>query len=158
MGFDFPDDETVGAESAKGIPVDNKSERLKQQWREIEEETKKSAGRGEGGPADRDMEEEGALPEPDAEGRRMAESEEVRMQTAVCLFVLAVCWQCVWSFSLSAGFAFTGLRGSFVYRERSVLRFKLSPSDCFCMRRRRLAARGPRVKNRFRLFICSCLW
>ncbi|CAM9393588.1 unnamed protein product [Hapterophycus canaliculatus] len=74
MGFDSPNDETVRAKAGN----ESQSERLKDQWREIEEENRKTAGGRE-----EEEEEEGALPEPDAEGRRMAESEEVKTLSEV---------------------------------------------------------------------------
>lgn len=50
-------------------------------WRETEEESRKAAGQeGRDGQEQEGVQEEGELPEPDAEGRRIAESEEVRFR------------------------------------------------------------------------------
>eukprot|EP00903_Cladosiphon_okamuranus_P012353 g11582.t1 len=72
MGFDMLDGDR-----------ENETDRNKARWRETEQEARKAAGQ-------RGIEEEeeegrdvGQLPEPDAEGRRMAESEEVKTLSEV---------------------------------------------------------------------------
>lgn len=86
MGFDIIDDDddvNDGARTSEDpADVGTESGSTKERWRKIEEESRKPgaqrevAGEGEG---------EDALPEPDAEGRRMAETEEVHGGTTVFL-------------------------------------------------------------------------
>eukprot|EP00752_Nemacystus_decipiens_P012189 g10806.t2 len=74
MGFDVLDDDR-----------ESETERNKTRWRETEDEARKAAGlrEGFGDQEEAGEQEEGQLPEPDAEGRRMAESEEVKTLSEV---------------------------------------------------------------------------
>lgn len=67
MGFDVLDGDR-----------DDETNRNRARWRETEEEARKAAGGQRGIEQEEEEEQDGGqLPEPDAEGRRMAESEEV---------------------------------------------------------------------------------
>lgn len=72
MGYDVPDDDSEQGR-VEGDTAKNEYEETRAKWREIEEEARKAAGQ-----AEEESEGQEELPEPDAEGRKMAESEEVR--------------------------------------------------------------------------------
>lgn len=91
MGFDMLDGDNER---------ESETDRNKARWRETEEGVRKAAGlnggieeEGEEGEQDR----EGQLPEPDAEGRRMAESEEVILLSRslrlgwTCWYKVSIC-------------------------------------------------------------------
>lgn len=85
MGYDVPDDDSEHGR-VEGDTADSEYEKTKAKWREIEEEARKAAGQ-----AEEESEGQGDLPEPDAEGRKMAESEEVRRCSFFVLFTVAWC-------------------------------------------------------------------
>ncbi|CAM9675898.1 unnamed protein product [Ectocarpus fasciculatus] len=77
MGYDVPDDDSEDGR-VEGDTADSEYEKTKAKWREIEEEARKAAGQ-----AEEESNGQGDLPEPDAEGRKMAESEEVKTLSEV---------------------------------------------------------------------------
>lgn len=71
MGYDVPDDDSEEGRVESDM-ANTEYDKTKAKWREIEEEARKAAGQ-----AEEESEGQQELPEPDAEGRKMAESEEV---------------------------------------------------------------------------------
>ncbi|CAB1113910.1 unnamed protein product [Ectocarpus sp. CCAP 1310/34] len=77
MGYDVPDDDSEEGR-VESDTANPEYEKTKAKWREIEEEARKAAGQ-----AEEESEGQQELPEPDAEGRKMAESEEVKTLSEV---------------------------------------------------------------------------
>ena len=80
---------------------ESETDRNKARWRETEEGVRKAAGLNGGIEEDGEEGEQdggGQLPEPDAEGRRMAESEEVILLSRslrlgwTCWYKIAICF------------------------------------------------------------------
>lgn len=77
MGFDFPEDDPEDGFSGTRSGEDARNEK-----------GRREQDGGEGVEEDEEQEEDGALPEPDAAGRKMAESEEVREP---CMLIPSLC-------------------------------------------------------------------
>ncbi|CAM9692403.1 unnamed protein product, partial [Ectocarpus sp. 8 AP-2014] len=77
MGYDVPDDDSE-EDRVESDTANTEYEKTKAKWREIEEEARKAAGQ-----AEEESEGQQELPEPDTEGRKMAESEEVKTLSEV---------------------------------------------------------------------------
>ncbi|CAM9532484.1 unnamed protein product [Ectocarpus sp. 13 AM-2016] len=77
MGYDVPDDDSEEGR-VESDTANTEYEKTKAKWQEIEEEAKKAAGQ-----AEEELEGHQELPEPDAESRKMAESEEVKTLSEV---------------------------------------------------------------------------